>query len=539
MSTLQERLQALAPNIEKILMISSTAGASVGVLHRGEVVFRGNYGFRDHALSTAPDSDTLYNVGSLTKSMIAATAAIQVSKGKLRWNTRVSDVVPEFRTSDRTISDNCNIIDLLAHRTGLPSANVLWYQGGSKPLVQKNDLLQMINAMPPMAPFRSTWGYSNWPYCLAGEVIERVSGQPWHETLRQSLWEPLGMRRTTTSAHWRQQDNVAEGFSGLESGKPHPITSQVADDSSIMGPAGGVCTSINELLVYYTALMKASHQPEFDNKSNVASNPFGDVQTILSPHAVLTPPPFGLFTETTYALGLARGQLPGKVEVISDNTALVKEMPLIGKGTAPQLVLYHSGTLSGFYSSVYLLPETQSCVVSLTNTKPICDSADWIAQHLLDTMLGAEESPDFVALTTESVEAQSQRYDNASNALESERVPGTKPKPAEQYLGRYYWTCPRYYIDIEPDGEGLRLVIMGREDQRYHLQHYHYDSFTWFMGDDEEMKRGRFIQSTYTYKISFNCNERDEVETFTWPEMGGMTGTFSKSNGQLSPVRKL
>ncbi|KAL8811461.1 MAG: hypothetical protein Q9223_001710 [Gallowayella weberi] len=530
MSILQERLQSLTPNIEKILMISSTAGASVGVVHRGEVVFRGNYGFRDHALSKAPDSDTLYNIGSLTKSMIAATVAVLVLGGKLQWNTRVSDIVPEFRTSDRTISDSCNIIDLLAHRTGLPTANVLWYQGGSKPLIQKNDLLPMINAMPPMAPFRSTWGYSNWPYCLAGEVIGRVSGQPWHQVLRQSLWEPLGMKKTTTSAHWRQQDNVAGGFSGINAGKPHPITSQVADDSSIMGPAGGVCTSVNELLVYYTALMKASHQTEPDSKTNSASNPFGDVQTSLSPHAVLTPPPFGLFTDTTYALGLARGQLPGKVGVISDNTALVEKMPLIGKGTAPQVVLYHSGTLSGFYSSVYLLPETQSCIVSLVNTKPICDSADWIAQHLLNTMLGGEENADFVALTTESVEAQSQRYNNASKTLEKGRVRGTKPKSVERYLGRYYCTCPSYYIDIEPDGEGLKLVIMGREDQKYSLKHYHYDSFTWLMSDDEEMKRGCFIQSTYTYKIVFNCNERDEVETFTWPEMGGMTGTFSKIN---------
>lgn len=376
MSNLQERLQALTSNIEEILSISSTAGASVGVVQGGKVVFKGNYGFRDHGLSKGPNSDTLYNIGSLTKSMVAVSAGIQVSKGNLEWSTRVSDIVPEFKTSDETVSEGCNIIDLLAHRTGLPAANVLWYQGGSRPLVQKDDLMPMINAMPPMAPFRSAWAYSNWPYSLAGEVVGRVSGQAWHEVLRQNVWEPLGMSRTTTSACWKDQDNTAEGFSGLEAGRLHPITSQVVNDSTIMGAAGGVCSCINELLVYYTALMEASHRTGTERVLDAASNPFREVQTLLSPHPVLTPPPFGLFSETTYALGWARGQLPGKIGVLSENTALVDEMPFIGKGSTPQRVFYHSGTLSGFYSSVYLMPETESCVVALVNTKPVCDSAD-------------------------------------------------------------------------------------------------------------------------------------------------------------------
>lgn len=133
-SSLQERLQNLTPRIEKILSLSSTPGASVGIVSRGELVFKGNYGFRDHALSKAPGSDTSYNIGSLTKSMLAAAAEVQISRGKLHWNTLVSDILPEFKTSDRNASDSCKIIDLLAHKTGLPTVNVLWYQGGSKPL---------------------------------------------------------------------------------------------------------------------------------------------------------------------------------------------------------------------------------------------------------------------------------------------------------------------------------------------------------------------------------------------------------------------
>ncbi|KAI4117397.1 MAG: hypothetical protein LQ345_002361 [Seirophora villosa] len=180
------------------------------------------------------------------------------------------------------------------------------------------------------------------------------------------------MTRTTTSAGWREQDNVAEGFSGLEDGKLHAITSQLVDDSSTMGSAGGVCTRVNELLVYYLALMKASGHTTVDRKLDATLNPFREVQTLFSPHAVLTPAPFGLLSETTYALGLARGRIPEKIGVISDNTGLVDDIPIIGNGTTSRIVLYHSETLSG-----YLLPETESCDISLVKTNPICDSADW------------------------------------------------------------------------------------------------------------------------------------------------------------------
>ena len=132
-------------------------------------------------------------------------------------------------------------------------------------------------------------------------------------------------------------------------------------------------------------------------------------------------------------------------------------------------------------------------------------------------------------MTDQSVKSQKLRFKNASEELEKGRVLGTTSRSVNSYLGRYHWAYPGYYIDIEANGDGLRLVIMGREDQKYDLEHYHYNTFTWLMKDDEEMRRGRFIQSTNTYKIIFNANELDEIKTFTWPEMGGISGTFTKA----------
>lgn len=73
-------LQNLRPDIEHSLAITGTVGASVGVLHGGKT-YSEHFGFRDHARTKAPNSDTLYNIGSLTKSMIAATVASLVAEG--------------------------------------------------------------------------------------------------------------------------------------------------------------------------------------------------------------------------------------------------------------------------------------------------------------------------------------------------------------------------------------------------------------------------------------------------------------------------
>lgn len=522
-TSLKERLAGTASTIEEILKISNSAGVSVGVAANGVPVFKKSFGFRDHSRKCKADSSTLYKIGSLTKTMTAAAMGVAVHKGVLDWDTRVRSVIPEYRPADAQLADNLTVTDLLCHRSGIPTANALWYQGGSKPLVTNKDIVPMMNAMPPAFGLRSSWGYSNWPFAMAGEVISRAMHVPWQTVLREHIWEPLNMTRTRSDAEWRAAGNAADGFSGLPDGELFPLASQIADDSSVMGAAGGVASCIDDLLAYYTGLMSAAQDPDG------TETPFKEVGKIVSSHSVLDPAPFGLLSvDTNYTMGLVRTRLPAQLGVISDNAGLVKRMPVMGKGCEPQLVLYHSGTLSGFYASVYLLPETKSCVVALVNTKPICDSADWIAQTILQEVLGMADTHDFVELTRECVNAQKSRYETARETLEQERVSATNPKPLKAYCGRYYWTCPTYFIDIaEKDGD-LELTIIGREDQHYKLKHYHYDTFTWLMTDEEEGRRGRFIQSTHTYKLIFKSDERGNIDGLTWPSMGGMDGNFSR-----------
>jgi CubicO group peptidase (beta-lactamase class C family) len=118
MDDMNRRLTGLDTTIEKIMSIAGTPGLSLGVLHEGKMTFFGNYGLRDVAANLPPTEETIYPGCSLTKALVAATAGILVEEGKLKWDTRVKDVLPDWNISDDTIRNQVTVTDLLSHRAG-------------------------------------------------------------------------------------------------------------------------------------------------------------------------------------------------------------------------------------------------------------------------------------------------------------------------------------------------------------------------------------------------------------------------------------
>ena len=114
MGEVVQRLRALVPVISEICQLSGTPGASIGVVHDNTVVFTHNHGYRDVKARLAPDENTIYYLGSLTKSFTAAGLGILVEEKKLSWDSKVKDVLPEFRQSNKTIEDHASVADFLS-----------------------------------------------------------------------------------------------------------------------------------------------------------------------------------------------------------------------------------------------------------------------------------------------------------------------------------------------------------------------------------------------------------------------------------------
>lgn len=103
MVDIQTRLKSVTPIIQELLKISGSAGLSPGVLHQNETIYTANYGYQDVTNQVCPTFDTLYWVGSIAKSLTAAAIGALVEDCKLQWDSRVSDILPEFQHQDPEI----------------------------------------------------------------------------------------------------------------------------------------------------------------------------------------------------------------------------------------------------------------------------------------------------------------------------------------------------------------------------------------------------------------------------------------------------
>jgi D-alanyl-D-alanine carboxypeptidase len=138
----------------------------------------------------------LFPVGSLTKSMTATLAAMLVDEGRLRWDSRVLEVLPEAATGARAEYAAVTLLDLLAHRGGIVTPGSL---AALPPLsgdlrAQRAQLAAWALAQPPASRPIEQVEYSNAGYVLAAAVIERAANEGWESLIQRRLFAPLAIR---------------------------------------------------------------------------------------------------------------------------------------------------------------------------------------------------------------------------------------------------------------------------------------------------------------------------------------------------------
>ena len=107
---------------------------------------------------------------------------------------------------------------------------------------------------------------------------------------------------------------------------------------------------------------------------------------------------------SAYGMGWVRAQLPAILGAVGCNPGFVKSIPMAGLGSE-ETIIYHQGSLAGYTSSLFLVPDTESAVVVLSNSISLNDCADWVGQLILEALLDVEERNDYVNYAKESADA--------------------------------------------------------------------------------------------------------------------------------------
>lgn len=246
--------------LEPIRKANRLPALAAAVVKAGETVAVGAVGVRRHDSSEPVTVDDRWHIGSCTKSMTAALAAMLVEEGRLRWDTTLDELFPDLAGQMQPPWRAVTLEQLLGHRGGAPhdlDEHGLWgrlWQRVDRPPREQRDYLtrELLTRHKPTAPPGTRTIYSNAGYSLAGHAIETLLACPWEDLLRERLFQPLGM----ASAGFGTPATVGKvdqpwGHKVDEDGQWQAVAPGLhADNPAAIGPAGTVHCSVGDLARY-------------------------------------------------------------------------------------------------------------------------------------------------------------------------------------------------------------------------------------------------------------------------------------------------
>ncbi|ORZ40468.1 beta-lactamase/transpeptidase-like protein [Catenaria anguillulae PL171] len=183
------------PTRNLILDALQIPGLTVSVFKDGEPLLHRGFGTRILGRDDTPvDTDTLFDLCSVTKHITAAAAAKLVHDGKLKWNEPVTKYMPTWQFSDPVLTKSVTMVDLLSHRTGLAGHDEMQCGLNANVTAGHRDPAEYLPHLAVGDQFRSSLHYSNLCFALATRIIEEVSGQAFPDFVAEHLFDPLGIQ---------------------------------------------------------------------------------------------------------------------------------------------------------------------------------------------------------------------------------------------------------------------------------------------------------------------------------------------------------
>jgi CubicO group peptidase (beta-lactamase class C family) len=418
-------------------------GLAIAVVQDGKVTLLKGYGYRDLEKQLPVTPNTLFAIGSITKSFTVATLGMEMDEGKVDWDKPVRDYLSTFKMFTPDLTEQMTIRDLITHRSGLPRHDMVWYSSD----FSREDILRRLQYLEPSKPLRTTFQYNNLMFMTAGYIAGQLNGTSWEDAITQRIFTPLGMTGTNFS--------ILDTQNSADFGQPYrkgsdlkaelkriPFDPQCPNRCAI-GPAGEINSNVTDMSKY---LLFHMNHGKVDGKQLLSEN--NSVQMQTSQMAIPGAPAYKENGESSYGMGFFLSTYRGHKEV------------------------EHGGNIDGFSANLAFLPGDKIGVVVLTNLNgnPV---PEIVTMNVFDRLLGLDQVPwNQRMLASEAGGKNSEK--EAKDKGYSTRKLGTHPShDLKDYPGDY--SNPGYgTVTIEPSGETFKLTFNKISKA---LEHYHYDVF--------------------------------------------------------------
>ncbi len=229
---------------EQTMKAFNVPGIAVAVVKDDRVIHMKGYGVSSITTGKKMDENTLFAIASNSKAFTSAALGILIDEGKLTWNTKVIDIIPEFRLYNSYVTEDFNIKDLLTHRSGMGLGAgdlMMWPDSAS---FTRQEIIHNLRYLKQTSSFRTKYDYDNLLYIVAGVVVERVSGKSWEEFVEERIMRPLEMNNSAASINrLRDRSNI------IDAHVPVNGVLQVVPkhESDVHNPAGGIFSSVADM----------------------------------------------------------------------------------------------------------------------------------------------------------------------------------------------------------------------------------------------------------------------------------------------------
>jgi CubicO group peptidase (beta-lactamase class C family) len=326
--TVPAKLDSLLDAYTKVWDYTGT----VLVATKSGVLFEKGYGYKNKETRSLNDTNTIFQIGSITKQFTSAIILQLEQQKKLSLQDSLTKYIPDYPNGNKI-----TIEQLLTHTAGV-------YNYTNDAVFMKNESMRPISRDSLIARFKykpldftpgEKFSYSNSGYELLGYIIEKVTGESYFQAVRQRIFQPLHMDHSGFDFTDLHSPDKALGYTP-QSTTPLPIV-----DSSVSFAAGAIYTTVGDLYKWDRALLAGKILRQASQ------------QKAYTPHLA------------NYGYGWMIHVVDGKK------------------------VVEHGGGITGFVSYIKRIPEYETCIIILDNQPGSANLAK-IAQDIADMLSGKD-----------------------------------------------------------------------------------------------------------------------------------------------------
>jgi CubicO group peptidase (beta-lactamase class C family) len=439
--------------LNKIKDAYKAPGLAIAIIKDGHIVYEKTLGEKENGKKNPIDSDTVFQIASMTKNFLAFIIAQLVEEGVFTWETPVSKYLPELEFYNSDANKNITVLDLVTHRVGLPpfSGDSLWHAHFTQ-----LELLGALKKIPFKEKFREKYTYQNHMFGAASLLVERATGKTIEDLFHERIFKPLKMINASASLKAVQPKFL--GYFKSNFANPHDIrdgkifAKPLLPHMYLFTGSTGINLSLNDAIIWVNFLLndytydgKSFLKPEtikflYDNKIECT---FSEHETQFHKDR---------FSNTSYCVGAFKSQY----------------------GPDAKNILYgHMGGFNGVRSYFCFVPSEKLGIVILSNFGSMTVSLmpEVIRNTFLDWYFDLEKM-DWIEKIYKKSQSYLEKYHQAR--MNNRLYNPTSAKSFNDYKGRY--THPVYGdVHITEDEKKLYMTY---KDKKIPLTHWNGNEFS-------------------------------------------------------------